>query len=267
MSRDGLMRADETTRGHRIWRPKASWLGWWRLTGFSGIVYGGGTVALALFPAREFFRTRTLVMNPEEFLAVREASILQVGYAEAVLAGAFLLIFSSGLRSYLSRAEGGYSMWSHLVLGAGAVAASVTLAAHPLMRTLVLAGPASFEPSLLRAAVWFEAAVESTVAVPLATMVLAASVVDLKTKVFGRWPGGMGLFVCSLLLVGAAWPLQGSAPGLLAFVFLYGRLLLALWLVTVGLKLVVVNAPPLHVPGEGLFDPGPMIEGWSDEPL
>lgn len=70
----------------------------------------------------------------------------------------FLLVFSSGLRSYLSRAKGEYSMWSHLILAAGAVAAAITLALHPLVKTLALAGPEGLDESLLTAAIWLNGA-------------------------------------------------------------------------------------------------------------
>lgn len=246
--------------------PGASWLRWWRVTGLAGIIYGLGTAALALFPSRDFFRLRFLITDVQAFFAEREPSLLVVVYLEAMLAGFFLLVFSSGLRSYLSRAEGGYSMWSHLVLGSGSVAAAITLAVHPVMKTLALVGVARIDPGVLGATVRFESALQSTVVVPLATMVLAASVVDLKTGVFAKWVGGLGVAATLLLFLGAAWPLTGSSFGLLGFALLYGRLLLVAWFVAVGMKLILVQSPPLHVPGEGLFDPGPMIEGWRDEP-
>lgn len=64
---------------------------------------------------------------------------------------------------------------------------------------------------------------------------------------------------------GGAWPLRGSTLSFLGFAVLYGRLLLALWFVSVGISLMRTKAPPWHVPGEGLFDPRPMIEGYRDQ--
>lgn len=133
------------------------------------------------------------------------------------------------------------------------------------MKTLALAGPEDLDESLLAAAIWLNVSLESTVVIPLATVVIATSIVDLKTGVFGKWVGGVGVVVSILLLVGAAWPLRGSTLSFLGFTMLYGRLLLALWFVSVGISLMKTKAPPWHVPGEGLFDPRQMIEGFKDQ--
>ena len=245
-------------------RPRFSW---WHLTGLAGIVYALGSSALALLPARDVFRTQFLVMDLDAFFAGRQDSLLWVAYLEGLLAGVFLLIFSSGLRSYLSRAEGGYSMWSHLVLVAGGVAAALTLTVHPLLKTLALVGTSRIDDSFLVAAIRFDSAFQSTVLIPLATLVLAVSVVDLRTGVFSKSIGGVGLFTSTLLLVGAAWPLAGPSLSILGFSMILGRLLLVLWILAIGIKLLRVKKPPLHMPGEGLFDSAPMIEGWTDTSL
>lgn len=84
-----------------------SWTKWWKITGFSGVVYGAGSMALSFSPARDLFRTKFSITDAAEFYSDRQDAILLVAYFESILAGVFLLIFSSGLRSYLSRAEGG----------------------------------------------------------------------------------------------------------------------------------------------------------------
>ncbi len=240
------------------------WLSWWHITGLAGLIYGLGSIALVLSPAREFLRVRFRVSDLAGFFDERASATLAASYMEALLAGVFLLVFASGLRSYLSRAEGGYSMWSHLVLAAAGVAAAVTLTMQPFAQALALAGSADLGEPILEAAIWFSELTRTAVAIPIATLVISASIIDVRTRVFGGAAGVMGLIAAIASIVGAGWPITGSTFGMLGFLLVFGQYLTFAWFVVVGLKLVVVAKPPLHIPGEGLFDPAPLIEGWRN---
>ena len=242
-----------------------AWFNWWHITGLAGVLFAIGSFALAVSPARDFLRYRFRVSDVAGFFDDRASATLLVTYLDGLLVGVVLLVFASGLRSYLSRAEGGYSMWSHLVLVAGGVAAAVTLAMQPFAQTLALAGATGLDESLLDAAVWFTTTHNNAVAVPIATLVLATSIVDLRTKIFGWLAGFVGLAAVALTFTGLAWPLVGTPRGVLGFLMLFGRLLTTAWFVLVGVKLMAVKRPPLHMPGEGLFDPSSIVEGWNDE--
>lgn len=242
-----------------------SWLTWWRVAGFAGAIYGAGSLAVVLAPSRGFFRTRFREAHVAAFFDSRSVVTLQVAYLDALLAGVFLLVFASGLRSYLSRAEGGYSMWSHLVLAAAGVAGAITLALLPFAQTLALVGASGIDESLLHAGIWFTEVVRATVAIPIATMVFAASIIDVKTRVFGGGVGIMGVVAALATVVGAAWPLMGTTVSVFGFLLVFGQVLTLTWFVVVGAKLIVVRQPPLHMPGEGLFDPAPLLEGWKNK--
>lgn len=254
----------ETAPRLPVWRLK-SWLTWWRVAGFSGLFYAVGSAAITLSPSKEFFRTRFRVGHIAAYFDERASVVLYTSYSEAILAGVFLLVFATGLRSYLSRAEGGYSMWSHLVLAAGGVAAAVTLVVQPFAETLALVGAAAIDEPLLHAGIWFGELVRSTIAIPLATMVLSASVVDLKTRIFGGTVGILGALAASSAFLGAAWPLTGTTLSVFGFLLVFGNVLTLTWFAVVGVKLIAVKRPPLHMPGEGLFDRSPIIEGWTNQ--
>ena len=241
-----------------------AWMSWWHITGLAGLIYGLGSIALVLSPARELLRVKFRISNLAGFFDDRASATLTASYVEALLAGVCLLVFASGLRSYLSRAEGGYSMWSHLVLAAAGVAAAVTLTMQPFAQALALAGAADIPEPILEAAVWFSELTRSAIAVPIATLVISASIIDVRTRVFGGAAGIMGLIAAAASIIGAAWPVSGSTFGMLGFLLVFGQYLTFAWFVVVGVKLVVVAKPPLHIPGEGLFDPAPLIEGWRN---
>lgn len=260
-SRWQTLRSGRTTVARRF----VAWFNWWHVTGAAGALFGIGSFALVASPARDLFRYTFREPDIAGFFDDRAPSTLIVTYVDGLLVGVILLIFSSGLRSYLSRAEGGYSMWSHLVLVAGGVAAAVTLAMHPFAQTLALVGAGELDESLLEAALWFATTLDSAVAIPITTLVLATSIVDLRTRVFGRLVGFIGLTAASVSLVGIAWPLAGTTWGLLGLLMLFGRVLTTAWFLLVGVKLMLVERPPLHMPGEGLFDPPSIMESWNDE--
>lgn len=250
----------DATKRRKVW----AWFSWWHVTGAAGTIFGLGSFALVLSPARDLLRYRFRISDVAGFFDDRASSTLLVTYLESLLFGVFLLVFSSGLRSYLSRAEGGYSMWSHLVLVAGGVAAAVSLALQPFAQALALVGASELDESVLDAALWLTQTLNTAVTVPIVTLVLATSIVDLRTKLFGRAVGVTGLLAVVLSVIGLAWPLAGTTRGVLGFFMLFGRILTTAWFALVGVTLMTVKRPPLHMPGEGLFDPPVIVEGWTD---
>lgn len=242
------------------------WLTWWRVAGLAGFLYSLGSAAIILSPSREFFRTTFRISRIATYFNDRSQEVLQVAYVESILAGILLLVFASGLRSYLSRAEGGYSMWSHLVLAAAGVAAAVTLMVQPFAQTLALINAATVDDSILHAGIWFAEVVRTTVSIPIAAMVISASLVDAKTRVFGGTVAVMGLLAALTSIIGAAWTLTGTPVGVLGFLMAFGHILTLAWFAVVGVKLMLVNQPPLHMPGEGLFDSAPVVGGWTNKP-
>ena len=241
------------------------WLTWWRIAGLGGLFYAVGSAAVILSPSREFFRTTFRVGRVATYFNDRADAVLQAAYLESILAGILLLVFASGLRSYLSRAEGGYSMWSHLVLAAAGVGAAATLMVVPFAQTLALVDAATIVESILHAGIWFAEVVRTTIAIPIAAMVLSASLIDAKTRVFGGAVAIMGLLAAFTSIIGAAWPLIGTPVGILGFLMAFGQILTVAWFAVVGVKMIRVHQPPLHMPGEGLFDPAPIVEGWTNK--
>lgn len=57
---------------------RESWTKWWKITGFSGVVYGAGSVALSFSPAGELFRTKFWITDVAEFYSDRQDAMLMV---------------------------------------------------------------------------------------------------------------------------------------------------------------------------------------------
>ena len=78
----------------------------------------------------------------------------------------------------------------------------------------------------------------------MALFVAARSLVVLKTGVLWRWLAVIGLLAALLLVIGAAWPIDGDEEGALAIVGFIGAPLTLLWIIISSINLLLMKEEP-----------------------
>jgi hypothetical protein len=73
----------------------------------------------------------------------------------------------------------------------------------------------------------------------------AASVVVLRTGVLWRWLAALGLIAAVLLLIAAAWPIDGDDEGAVAVLGFIGAPLTMLWIIISSINLLMMKDEPV----------------------
>jgi len=79
----------------------------------------------------------------------------------------------------------------------------------------------------------------------VALFIGSASVVILRTGILWRWLGGLGLLAALLLVIGAAWPIDGDEMGAVAAPGFFGLIVVNVWSLIVSIALIMRKEPPL----------------------
>jgi hypothetical protein len=69
--------------------------------------------------------------------------------------------------------------------------------------------------------------------------------VILRTGILWRWLGGLGLLAALLLVIGAAWPIDGDEMGAVAAPGFFGLIVVNVWSLIVSIALIMRKEPPL----------------------
>lgn len=151
----------------------------------------------------------------------------------------FFLLFLGSLYSTLRRAEGDTGWLSALALGGGLVLTAVhsleSVAAYALAWHVAREGNAAVVTALED----IEGLVAYFYAVPLAVMLLAASTVAYRTRIFARWIAWVGFVAGAVWLIGAVGVLDPQNGPLTAIGFGGGLVLFFLvWIPAASISLV-----------------------------
>lgn len=103
-------------------------------------------------------------------------------------AGAYLWFFS-GLRSYLSRAEGGTGVLSAVVYGAGVIWAGLQMVFQSGQIALAMGSGPDVPPALIGMMTDLTYALSVVAYVPMAMMLAAVALTSLRTRAFPAWLG------------------------------------------------------------------------------
>ena len=179
----------------------------------------------------------------------RRASIVSM-YAMLV-AGLFFLVFLARLRARL-RAVEATDGWSALVFASGivfAAALAICAVSRAMIAQAVRFGDEPLPgPDTLRYATEVQIAALGLIAIPFATLlVAAASALILRTRPFARWVGWLGLTVVAGSLVAVAL-LRGPLASPLLMVWVLA-ISFELWR-TRGDRAVTVEASRVEAPGQ-----------------
>jgi hypothetical protein len=230
----------QTHRENRIWP------NWWRFAGIDGIIWAilffiGAFVIQGDSPVRD---------DPiDEIRAywVEDGDTYLIG--DYILGLAFIIFFLPyviGLTALLRRAEGDPPIWSHMAFtGAllGVAFAGVAGLAWSTMAINLKDNPdLSDSTILLLMDLDLQGFVLSSFG--LALFIGSTGFVVLRTGVLWRWLGAVGLLAAILLLIGAAWPIDGDDEGAIAVFGFVGYPLMLLFILVSSVRMIMMKEPP-----------------------
>ena len=222
------------------------WRQWWRVGGAFGIGYTvlfaiGGFVLQGDSPSRDdsIEKIRTYFTD--------DGQVYLVG--DYLIAIAFILMFLPylvTLRWVLGSREGWPPIWSWLTVIGGVATAIMGGVAGTFWGALAIgvAENPDVDDSVIRTLMELDSYAFNVIAFPAALFVAAASVVVLRTGVLWRWLGALGLISAVLILIGAAWPIDGDEEGAVAIPGFIGFIGVSLWILLSSIHMIMMKEEP-----------------------
>jgi len=118
-----------------------------------------------------------------------------------VISTGFFVVFLAGLRSYLSRAEGGTGVLSTAAFGAGLVWCAISMAAQAIQVALAMAAVEALPPELVGTMSDLMFAVLTIGDLALAMMLIVTALVSLQTTAFPAWLEWLSLIAAAAHVV------------------------------------------------------------------
>lgn len=208
-----------------------------QIGGTAGIVFGLG-VFLVFILAWDQPLASDPVGDIRSYAADNATRIFIANWLASALFVFPLLIFASALRSVLAGADEDSDMWAR-VSGAGAVITVAVAGVGSTVTSAIALNGDEYSDSTVRLLMYLDAHIFSTV-VPwgFALFLSGASVVILRTGVLWRWLGWFGCLLSLVLVVGAAWLIDGDLEGVLHNMVWIGITLTLLWTLLVGVAML-----------------------------
>jgi hypothetical protein len=218
---------------------------WWRIGGVLGIVHVvlfliGGFALQGESPSRgDSIEEIRQYFTDDGDLYLAGDYVLAIGFVFAFLPFAVIL------RWMLGSAEGWPPIFSWLTVIGATTATALGAAAGAFWGALALsADNPEVDDSVVRAFMEADAYVFTTLALPIALFIGSASVVMLRTGIFWRWLGALGLLAALLLVIGVSWPIDGDEEGALAIPGFIGFPLWGIWTLVTSVAMIMRKDEP-----------------------
>lgn len=225
----------------------ALWRQWWRVGGAFGIGF------VVLFIIGPIILAGSTPHRDDSIEEIRRyfADDGDVYLAGDYIAGiAFLLFFLPyvvTLRWLLGSGEGWPPIWSWLTVVGGITGAVLGGAGSVFWGALAVGAATNpeVEDSSIRTLMELDAYARSVLVwLPGALFVGAASFVVWRTGVLWRWLAILGLLAAALLLIGAAWTIDGDEEGFFAICGQIGSIGTALWILISSIGMLLRAEEP-----------------------
>lgn len=235
------MQATSTSTGaNRIWP------NWWRMAGVDGIIWAVlfvvGAIALqgdtparsdSIDEIRQYF-----VDDGDKYLI-----------GDYMISLGFLIFFVPyviGLRWVLGSREGSPAIWSWMAFSGGILA--TILGAASGMGWGALALGLKDNPDLNDATLRFLVDMNyygfALVELAVALFVGSAGFVVFRTGVLWKWLGIIGLIAAIMLVIGAAWPIDGDDEGVIAILGFIGLPATLVFVIISSIGMIMMKEPP-----------------------
>ena len=158
----------------------------------------------------------------------------------------FFLPYLVTLRWVLGSGEGWPPIWSWLTVIGGLSLVVIGGANSVFFGALAISegNPEIIDDASVRLLMEMSAYAFTGFSFTMGLFVASASLVVLRTGVLWRWLAALGFLAAVLLVVGAAWPIDGDEEGALAILGFIGAPLTLLWILISSIGMVMMKEEP-----------------------
>ncbi len=219
---------------------------WWRVGGAFGIVFAilffVGLLISGETPSRD-----DSIEEIRQYFTDDGDMYLVSDYLGAIAFIFFFLPYLVTLRWVLGSGEGWPPIWSWLAVIGGVLMVAFGGAASFFWGALAngAAENPEVDDSAIRTLMELDAYAFNLWTYAMALFVLAASIVILRTGVLWRWLPVVGLLAALLLIIGAAWPIDGDEEGVLAILGFIGQPLTLLFILLTSVNMLLMKQEPV----------------------
>lgn len=219
---------------------------WWRLAGVAGIVW------LVLFIVGAFViqgdspdSTQTIA-EIKSYWASDAGKYLVSDFIISVSFVFFFVPFFVGLRWFLGTTEDGPPVLSWIMMVGGVAILTLGGAAGGFEGSLAVAAKnnVQIDDSTTMALVLASSYAFAVGQLAIALFLASAGMLVVRSGIIWRWSGCIALIGAALLLVGAAWPIDGDENGAFGAAGLFGFLCLLIWTLITCIALIMRKEPP-----------------------
>jgi len=219
---------------------------WWRLAGASGICW------LILFIVGAFViqgdspdSTQTIA-EIKSYWASDSGKYLASDFIISVSFVFFFVPFFVGLRWFLGSTEDGPPFLSWIMMVGGVAILALGGAAGGFEGSLAVASKNNIQidDSTTMALVLASSYSFAVGQLAIALFLGSAGLLVVRSGIIWRWSGFIALIGAPLLIVGAAWPIDGDEHGVLGAFGLVGFLFVLVWTLVTSIGLIMRKEPP-----------------------
>lgn len=213
---------------------------WRKIAGWSGVLFVVVFVATSA-PVADGPAIGDPADDVRSWLEESGGAIALTTWGGALSVSFLLLVFASGLRSFLGSVEvSSDGMWSRFSFAGAVIMAALGMSKAMFWAVLSLdeVRHAASDETLQTLAAFDGVAVATLVPWGSAAFLLGASIVLLQTGVMSKWLGWFGLSVVLAFAIGTLWLFSGDMQGPLGVLTLIGFLGFLVWTLTVAVRLI-----------------------------
>lgn len=218
---------------------------WWRLGGVFGIVFAilfiiGAIILQGDIPMRD-----DSIEDVRAYFREDGDTYLAGDYISAIGFVLFFLPYVVTLRWVLGSGEGWPPIWSWVMVVGGVSMVALGGAGAATFGTLALSADNSeIDDSSVRLIMEMNSYFFVLFAFGMALFVGSASLAVLRAGVLWRWLAAPGLLAAVLLIIGAAWPIDGDEEGALAILGFIGAPVTLLWVLLSSINMIMMKEEP-----------------------
>lgn len=232
-------------------RPTAStnkiWPNWIRWGGIDGLIWGVMFVIGAIIIQGEPPMRDDSIETIREYFTSDADAYLIGDYILTIAFVFFFLPYVVALGWLLIRAEGTPPIWSTMAIAGGFGVLVVGAAQQFLWGALALGleNNPELDDAMIRYVMDASSYAFNTWSFFAGLFLGSAGFVILRTGALWRWLGGIGMLAAVLLVIGAAWPIDGDEEGALGIVGFPGILLTLFFILASSVGMVIKKEAPM----------------------
>ncbi len=222
------------------------WRQWWRVGGMFGIGFVVIFLIGGIFLTGDTPQRDDSIEDIRKFFADDGEMYLVGDYMTGIAFIFFFLPYLVTLRWVLGSGEGWPPIWSWLTVIGGVSVVVIGGTRSVFFGALAISegNPDVIDDAAVRLLMEMSTYAFTGFSFTLGLFVASASLVVLRTGVLWRWLAALGLLAAVLLIVGAAWPIDGDEEGALAIMGFIGAPLTLLWILISSIAMIMMKEEP-----------------------